>query len=258
MCRTNRLHMSWVSAPIICSFFISYTVQVLDRWFSFAQVILKFRIRNSSKFFCYPYRRILTKMSNLRTDLVEGIAEQSQRPQSSLYFLWQLTGEETASTSCPEWMHWKVSYTAGCKNNSLKTNLKRGTLDMCKNAFMEVRALSRPGDFHFGWRAILPHSWLSCAAVVADILAGANTAKVEPDHNLANVSGYTQSPRLIRVVQEVTPEGDSVTDRQAVLQFEPKQETWLFLEKRKRVVEKGKPREHYPITARHSRPNIAH
>lgn len=83
--------------------------------------------------FVTPRRRTVTNISNLRTSfcVVEGIAKQSQRPLCCLYFLWQLTDEETALNECLE----KVSYTAGVKITfSLMTNLKQGTLDMCKSA----------------------------------------------------------------------------------------------------------------------------
>lgn len=103
-------------------------------------------------------------------------------------------------------------------------NLKQGTLDMCKKAQQgkvcvrsvdqELGGLSFLADVRF-----LPHSWLACAAVVADILTGRRRARsIFIDQNLAGVGGYTQTLRLIQVIWDLTLEGDSVTDGQRAAQ----------------------------------------
>lgn len=102
-----------------------------------------------------------------------------------------------------------------------------------------MRALSRPGTeglFILADARFFHTAGFACAAVVADILTSANKAEVEPvqfftDQNLATVGGYTQSPQLIQVIQELTLERDSFTDGQCALQqFASKRKTSLFLE----------------------------
>lgn len=105
------------------------------------------------------------------------------------------------------------------------TNLKQATLDICKITVERcVRSVEQKhGDFHFSWCTFLTHSWLACAAAVADILASANTAELRArsvfiDQNLGRIGGYTHSVQLIQVMQEMTLERDSLTDGQCAVQ----------------------------------------
>ena len=89
-----------------------------------------------------------------------------------------------------------------------------------------ARALSRPGTGGL----LLAHSWLACAAVVADISTGANADEsgarsVFIDQNLAGVGGLHPKP-AVDPGYPGTLERDSVTDGQcAVQQFESERKT---------------------------------
>lgn len=127
-------------------------------------------------------------MSNLRTALVEGWRRAITASAASPFtFPRQLTGREAASTSCPERMPWKgLVHSRGVKITfSLTTNLKQGTLDMCRKAQRGgVCVCSVDQELGGGFHFFLPHSWLACAAVVADIFQPMPTRRIKSQISL--------------------------------------------------------------------------
>lgn len=105
------------------------------------------------------------------------------------------------------------------------TNLKQGTLDTCRKAQRGgVCVLGRPGTWGGGELSFFSSTQLarlcSCCCRYSDPCQHdeLRARSVFTDQNLAAAGGYTQSTQLIQVVQEPTPEGDSVTDGQCAVQ----------------------------------------
>lgn len=153
----------------------------------------------------------MTKISNFRTALVEGIAEQSQRLRYCLHFPWRLT----TSTSCPERTPRKG---LGCKNNSLSYDkLKTWNTRHVK----KKNSVRNQRDFYSG--SFFHTAAFAFAAVVSDIWTCENTAEAEPDQSRSRLGCcWRLHPKfaadLIQVIQEVTPERDSVTDGRCAVQ----------------------------------------
>lgn len=140
---------------------------------SFVQPILRFNTKAAADFVCYPlqtigdkdvqfkdssrwgHRRAFTASTVL--PLLSVTADRRRNRIDKLPWVDALKGSRTQPGV-------KITF-------SLVTNLKQGTLDMCKStAWMRARSVHQElGNIHFGWCAFLTHSWLVCAAVVADI-----------------------------------------------------------------------------------------
>lgn len=104
------------------------------------------------------------------------------------------------------------------------TNLKQGTLDTCRKAqrggvCSVDQELGRGGELSFFSSTQLARL-CSCCCRYSDPCQHdeLRARSVFTDQNLAAAGGYTQSTQLIQVVQEPTPEGDSVTDGQCAVQ----------------------------------------
>lgn len=203
-------------------------------WSPFIQVILRFSIKTAVNFVCYPPQRNSDKDVQFKNIFLSHGGHRQTITASTVLPLLSVAAD--TRRNCINKLPWmnalKRSRTqSGLKITfSLMTNLKQGTLDMCKSAAgrcvcVRACALSRPGTEGLSF-------WLMCnSSTQLAFLCSCScryfgqykrsqswARSVFIDQNLANVGGYTQRLQLIRVIQKLTLEEDSVTDGQGVVQ----------------------------------------